>query len=429
MPFLENLAEGLASAAGAEGAVDRIEKRKDQRKQLSDEERHSNLDVYNQALDKLTTHIGQIDPEKRNFQNPEWVKLNDALHQTISARTALFHPEHGPSAMGKLAEMLRIKKPVARTPGEAKAGMADVLSASVPAPEKPAPAKPEKPVKYSDYSASLRRFVEGEGGDPDNPTAAQEDAFRKHRGEEKQKTPKLTQEAQDFALYLKDKGKTPDQATWRDKREFNVSRYGSRNPYAAERLHIAKANLELRESEDDLHDYLRVQKQIDPLTRIQATAERSDEYVTNHNASGDIALTLAFVEAIKPSSGFRFTDVERRWILQSRGVVAGAQQRIEGGFTGEVLTPEQRTNMAAIIKNAAKEAGEQKTRLLGDVDKIKHPKTPKEAKDVFNPQRGAVQPSGKAVSLAKAKQLPEMKGKTDDEIKKAIEAAGHQVVP
>lgn len=45
------------------------------------------------------------------------------------------------------------------------------------------------------------------------------------------------------------------------------------------------------------------------------------------------------------------------------------------------------------------------------------------------PPPAAAQPSGKAVSLAKAKLLPQMKGKSDDEIRKAIEASGHKVVP
>lgn len=38
-----------------------------------------------------------------------------------------------------------------------------------------------KPHHFSDYAQGLRRFVEAEGGDPDNPTAAQEEAFRKKR--------------------------------------------------------------------------------------------------------------------------------------------------------------------------------------------------------------------------------------------------------
>lgn len=37
------------------------------------------------------------------------------------------------------------------------------------------------PPKLSDYATSLRRFVEAEGGDPDNPTAAEEEAFRQQR--------------------------------------------------------------------------------------------------------------------------------------------------------------------------------------------------------------------------------------------------------
>jgi hypothetical protein len=42
---------------------------------------------------------------------------------------------------------------------------------------------------------------------------------------------------------------------------------------------------------------------------------------------------------------------------------------------------------------------------------------------------GAVSASGKAVSLAAAKQLPAMAGKTDDEIKALIKAQGHEVAP
>ena len=132
MPLLENLVEGVSRAAGATGAVSDIEKRKADRTKLSEEERHANLNTYNDALDKITTSIGQIDPAKRNFQNPDWVKLNDALHKTISARTALFHPQYGPSAMGKLAELLKLKKPgpVPQTAGQAKDMMAETLSAA-----------------------------------------------------------------------------------------------------------------------------------------------------------------------------------------------------------------------------------------------------------------------------------------------------------
>jgi hypothetical protein len=46
-----------------------------------------------------------------------------------------------------------------------------------------------------------------------------------------------------------------------------------------------------------------------------------------------------------------------------------------------------------------------------------------------NGEGGAPAPSGKAVSLAKAKLLPAMKGKSDDEVRKAIEASGHTVKP
>lgn len=48
---------------------------------------------------------------------------------------------------------------------------------------------------------------------------------------------------------------------------------------------------------------------------------------------------------------------------------------------------------------------------------------------INNPTSTNTVPTGRAVSLSAAKQLPSMQGKSDDEIRAAIVAAGHQVVP
>jgi hypothetical protein len=135
MPLVDNLVEGFASAAGATDTVNAFEKKKAQKTQLSDQERQSNLDLYNQALDKITTSIGQIDPAKRTPDNPQWSSLNDALHKTISARTALFHPEYGPGAMSKLAEMLHLEKPGEKAQAAPGISPADALSAGASDPE------------------------------------------------------------------------------------------------------------------------------------------------------------------------------------------------------------------------------------------------------------------------------------------------------
>jgi hypothetical protein len=101
------------------------------------------------------------------------------------------------------------------------------------------------------------------------------------------------------------------------------------------------------------------------------TAERADEYVNKPTGAGDIALTLAFVDAIKPGTGFRFTDTERKWMVaESRGVIDGALAKINQGYTGQTLTPEQRVNERNIIKQAAAQADQQRNKTLSGFGQI-----------------------------------------------------------
>jgi len=400
MPFLENLVQGFAGAAGNDAVVNRIQKHKDARAALSKDELEQNSKQILTGVQNLQGQIAGLDKNSPTYQQ-DFDKLQGALGKHQEALRDLYHPEKNPGALQHLAGFVRSHigmKPAAATQSnEVTPQRLTGLAASAPGvPEKGdqnsyLKKKQDLKAAFPNLSdADVERLVTGgkaeekwkPNGSPFklpnggwgrlevSPTGEQRTMAMPAEWQPSPAQQKLTQTQSSFARWLKDKGKTLEQGTSADEQAFNKETYGSKNPYAKKRLAISEANLALRESEDDLKDYLAVQKQLLPLTKIQATADRSDEYVKNPTASGDIALTLAFVEAVKPSSGFRFTDVERRWILESRGVVAGAEQRIESGYNGTVLTPEQRKNMGGIIKDAAAKTEETGQPLVDAVRKI-----------------------------------------------------------
>jgi len=134
-------------------------------------------------------------------------------------------------------------------------------------------------------------------------------------------------------------------------------------PEIEERLRMARAGLSLRERESGFKDFLGLQKQMTPLERVIDTSSRADDYAANPSGPGDVALTLAFFDAIK-TQGVRFTKQEQDFIIGSRGFLEGAQAKFESGFTGEVLAPEQRKLLAGIIKKSADEAAKQKGAIM-----------------------------------------------------------------
>jgi hypothetical protein len=192
------------------------------------------------------------------------------------------------------------------------------------------------------------------------------------------KPPKMSAYQEQEATFGRTIGKDPATWGWAEESAFLKQRYGALQPYAARRLaiseqmaHLAAVNVALRSSENNMRDFWSTQKALTPIDRILTTAQRADDYVTNHNAAGDVALTLAFVDAIKPGTGFRFTDTERRWMTTgSRGIVEGALTRINQGYTGETLSPDQRIHERNIIKEAAAQATRQRSQLLGTIGQI-----------------------------------------------------------
>jgi hypothetical protein len=137
-------------------------------------------------------------------------------------------------------------------------------------------------------------------------------------------------------------------------------------PEIEERLRMARESLSLRERESGMKDFLAIQKQMTPLERVIDTSSRADDYAANPSGPGDVALTLAFFDAIK-TTGVRFTKQEQDFIIGSRGFMEGAQAKFESGFTGEVLAPDQRKLLAGIIKKSADEAAKQKGAITAGV--------------------------------------------------------------
>lgn len=92
--------------------------------------------------------------------------------------------------------------------------------------------------------------------------------------------------------------------------------------------------------------------------KFQQHVQLANEAGKNISGPGDYTIMMAFVDATKPSSGFRFTDAERKVIEGTRGTVEGIQAKIKSATdaTGPFLAPQQRNTMLQIINSAANAA-------------------------------------------------------------------------
>lgn len=201
MPLLENLVQGVAEAAGAEGTVNRIQKNKDDRTATAHEELHGRTKAIFDDVAKLQERRAALPPG-----SPELPGIDKSLHDHMQAFQDLYHPTKNPGALqhlgGFLKQHITGKAPAPAPPSNAVTpGRMANLQASAAGTATPDPyltpddlkkkariaagldpkAVPEKPVHQSDYAQGLRRFVEAEGGDPDSPTSAQEQAYREKR--------------------------------------------------------------------------------------------------------------------------------------------------------------------------------------------------------------------------------------------------------
>lgn len=104
------------------------------------------------------------------------------------------------------------------------------------------------------------------------------------------------------------------------------------------------------------------------------------------------------------------------------GVLSDSARHEVSGLIGEGATLKQIVSAANILKQ------DMANRHQSYADQIKDIQG-RIGGGSAAPAPASQQPTGKAVSLAAAKQLPSMQGKSDDEIRAAIVAAGHQVAP
>ena len=101
MPFLENLAEGFAGAAGDTGTVERIEKTKARREALSDYELQNQTNMILADVDALHQRRAALDPNSPTYST-DVQSIDQALHDARGVFTDLYHPEKNPGALSKL---------------------------------------------------------------------------------------------------------------------------------------------------------------------------------------------------------------------------------------------------------------------------------------------------------------------------------------
>jgi len=185
--------------------------------------------------------------------------------------------------------------------------------------------------------------------------------------------------AQTRVDYMNEKGIPPGTPlTLKDDEEIKRRMAIAGNPYGQAHIDLEKQGLGMREREANVKDTMALVKQFTPLDRIVHISEEADSDVSNPTGPGDVALTLAFFDAIK-TTGVRFTQTEQNFIVNSRGLVENAKAAYEKGFEGTIYGPsgsEQRKTLADIVKKAADVAKKQKGNLISGVGQ-------------FNPQAAA----------------------------------------
>jgi hypothetical protein len=98
MPLLENLAEGFANAAGATGAAQSIEKNKQRRQNLSDQELEDTVQAHMDVMKGIQAKLGQ---------NPNDAQLQQALSGERDQLFQLLHPANNPDALGRVKKLFR----------------------------------------------------------------------------------------------------------------------------------------------------------------------------------------------------------------------------------------------------------------------------------------------------------------------------------
>lgn len=132
MPFVEDLLQGLSSAAGSDFGVNTIQKRKDQRKQLSDLELENQTQQILGDVQTLNDRRSKLDPNSPTYKQ-DLQTIDQALHDARQVFTDLYHPQNNPGALQKFGGFLKShlgknRGQAPATPAAAKASIGDRIA-------------------------------------------------------------------------------------------------------------------------------------------------------------------------------------------------------------------------------------------------------------------------------------------------------------
>lgn len=102
------LEAGLEAAAGSPYSLENLQRRKLRQEALSDEERQTGVDLYNQAITGIQQRLGATDPK-----STQYTQLQDSLRKAVSGRTMLYHPALSRTGRLQLPGLLAAGAPVA----------------------------------------------------------------------------------------------------------------------------------------------------------------------------------------------------------------------------------------------------------------------------------------------------------------------------
>jgi hypothetical protein len=106
MALLENLLEGLSSAAGSAQGVGTIEQRKQRRQALSDAELEAQTQQILGDVQGLHERRSRLDPNSPTYQQ-DLQTIDQALHDARQVFTDLYHPQNNPGALEKFGGFLK----------------------------------------------------------------------------------------------------------------------------------------------------------------------------------------------------------------------------------------------------------------------------------------------------------------------------------
>jgi hypothetical protein len=117
----------------------------------------------------------------------------------------------------------------------------------------------------------------------------------------------------------------------------------------------------------------KIQKLVQPYDDLVSAADQAHQYAVQNTAPGDAALLLKYVDAVKPTKGFRLTNTELNMFSHTRGMLGDVQALGQKLDNGQMLTPDQKRNMLAIVDLSAAHAKQMKASLMQKYSQYANP--------------------------------------------------------